>query len=62
MPENLYELVVTIRGACESSDVHILRSVWNETDYCFGVCRVSIGSHIRNLEVAVETFDVVLMF
>jgi hypothetical protein len=34
--------ILTIRGACESSDVHVLRIAWNEIDYCFdlAVCLV----------------------
>lgn len=40
-------MTVCIQGACEVTDMQILSSIWNETDYLFDVCRINTqrGSH-----------------
>ena len=47
LPENFVELRTRITAAVAKVTPEMLRSVWQETDYRWDVCRITNGSHIE---------------
>ena len=47
LPANVVELRTRITAAVAKVTPEMLRSVWQETDYRWDVCRITIGSHIE---------------
>jgi hypothetical protein len=45
--QNLHELKIYIWGACESVDMQLLSSVWNEIDDNFDVCSITKVAYIE---------------
>jgi hypothetical protein len=43
--QNLHEFKICIQEACESVDMHVLSSVWNQIDYPFHVHGIISGAH-----------------
>jgi len=44
----------SVRDVCESFDMQMLSSVWNEIQYHFGVFRITSGAHIEIRSVTVK--------
>ena len=51
LPVSLNELKQRIPRAVTSVDEDMLRSVWTELDFRIGICRVTKGSNIENLQL-----------
>jgi len=49
LPASIPELKVRIRTAIETITADMLRTVWNELDYCVDVCGITKGAHIEYL-------------
>ena len=47
LPANVVELRTRITAAVAKVTPELLRSVWQETDYRWEVCRITSGSHIE---------------
>ena len=47
LPANVVELRTRITAAVANVMPEMLRSVWQETDYRWEVCRITDGSHIE---------------
>ena len=47
LPANVVELRIRITVAVAKVTPEMLRSVWQETDYRWEVCRITNGSHIE---------------
>jgi len=47
LPANVVELRTRITAAVAKVTPEMLRSVWQETDYRWEVCRITNGSHIE---------------
>ena len=47
LPANVVELRTRIAAAVAKVTPEMLRSVWQETDYRWEVCRITNGSHIE---------------
>ena len=47
LPANVVELRTRITAAVTKVTPEMLRSVWQETDYRWDVCRITNGSHIE---------------
>jgi len=43
MSQNLHKLRIAFEITCESVDMRMLSSVWNENDYLFDVCGSPVG-------------------
>jgi kynureninase len=43
----IHKLKIRIGDACESDDMQMLSSVWNETGYHFDVCRITNCVHSK---------------
>jgi hypothetical protein len=47
LPANVAELRTRVTAAVSEVTPEMLRSVWQDTDYRWGVCRITNGSHIE---------------
>ena len=47
LPASVVELLTRITAAVAKVTPEMLRSVWQETDYRWEVCRITSGSHIE---------------
>jgi hypothetical protein len=44
---NLHEVKINIQDACESVNMQMLCTVWNEIHYHFDMCKITKEAHIE---------------